>query len=200
MSGVVHVIDDDEAMRESIAFLLDSAGLAARTYPSAAAFLAGLDTAEAGVVVTDVRMPQMTGLELARVMKARGATLPVIVITGHGDVPLAVAAMKAGVVDFLEKPFEDEALLSAIDAAMASETQLRAGHAERERLNAILQGLSVREREVLEGVVAGKLNKTIAHELGISPRTVEVYRAHMMSKTGARGLSDLVRMVLLAQG
>jgi two-component system, LuxR family, response regulator FixJ len=195
---VVHVIDDDEAMRQSLAFLLDTAGLSPLTYESAPQFLESLDGAPAGVIVTDIRMPEMTGLELVRRLKARGAPHPVIMITGHGDVPLAVEAMKAGVVDFLEKPFDDESLLSAIRSAQ----EIGAGESqdpERERIRSILDSLSPREHEVLDGVVDGKLNKVIAHELGISPRTVEVYRANVMSKTGARGLSELIRMVLLVR-
>lgn len=197
--STVYVIDDDEAMRDSLAFLLDTVGIAAKTYESANAFLEALETEPHGVVVTDIRMPEMSGLDLVRHLKGRGATHPVIVITGHGDVPLAVEAMKAGVIDFLEKPFEDEALLSAIRNAQAlSVTDCQ--DPERARIRALLDALSPREQEVLDGVVEGKLNKIIAHELGISPRTVEVYRANVMSKTGARGLSDLVRMVLLARG
>jgi len=198
---VVHVIDDDEAMRESLAFLLDVSGLTSRTYDSAAAFLEAFDGSgpDAGVIVTDVRMPEMSGLELVRRLKTREVALPIIMITGHGDVPLAVEAMKAGVVDFLEKPFDEEHLLAAIRAALAESRQSDEEQAERERIRRVLESLSPREHEVLDGVVAGKLNKVIAHELGISPRTVEVYRANVMSKTGARGLSELVRMVLLAR-
>jgi len=196
---VVHVIDDDEAMRESLAFLLDASGLAAHTYESASRFLEMFDGSGSDVIVSDVRMPEMSGLELARRLKARETTMPIIMITGHGDVPLAVEAMKAGVVDFLEKPFEEEHLLAAIRAALADSRQKEEEQAERERIRRVLDSLSPREHEVLDGVVAGKLNKVIAHELGISPRTVEVYRANVMSKTGARGLSELVRMVLLAQ-
>jgi two-component system response regulator FixJ len=198
-SSVVHIIDDDEAMRRSLAFLLDASGLTARAYDSALRFLDQLDAGTAGVIVTDVRMPEMTGLELVRRLKARDVALPIIMITGHGDVPLAVEAMKAGVVDFLEKPFDEESLLAAIRSALADRTEAEAGQAERERIRLVLEGLSPREHEVLNGVIAGKLNKVIAHELSISPRTVEVYRANVMSKTGARGLSELVRMVLLAQ-
>jgi two-component system response regulator FixJ len=186
-------------MRESLAFLLDTSGLAARTYDSAVRFLDELDAAEPGVIVSDVRMPQMSGLELVRRLKARDVALPIIMITGHGDVALAVEAMKAGVVDFLEKPFEEESLLAAIRAALADSSRADEDHAERDRVRQVLDSLSPREHEVLDGVVEGKLNKVIAHELGISPRTVEVYRANVMSKTGARGLSDLVRMVLLAR-
>lgn len=196
---VVHVIDDDEAMRESLAFLLETSGLAPRTYESAAAFLDQLDPSQPGVIVTDVRMPEMNGLELVRRLKSRDVGLPIVMITGHGDVPLAVEAMKAGVVDFLEKPFEEDSLLAAIRAAMADGAKADEDHAERERMKQVLESLSPREHEVLDGVVEGKLNKVIAHELGISPRTVEVYRANVMSKTGARGLSELVRMVMLAR-
>lgn len=196
--SVVHVIDDDEAMRDSLAFLLDTAGLKARTYDSAGQFLAAVDTAPAGVIVTDIRMPEMSGLELVRRLKSTGCTYPVIMITGHGDVPLAVEAMKAGVVDFLEKPFDEDSLLAAIRTAQHPPEALNEDP-ERERVRAILDSLSPREHEVLDGVVEGKLNKVIAHELGISPRTVEVYRANVMSKTGARGLSELIRMVLLVK-
>jgi two-component system response regulator FixJ len=192
------VIDDDEAMRESLSFLLDSAGIRARTYESAVAFLQQLDGLEPGCIVTDVRMPEMNGLELVRRLKERGVQQPVIVITGHGDVPLAVEAMKAGVIDFLEKPFDDEALLQAVRSALDAREREDQQHGEKRRFEAMLEGLSPREQEVLRGVIAGKPNKVIAYDLGISPRTVEVYRANVMTKTGASGLSELVRMALLA--
>jgi len=195
---IVHVIDDDDAVRASLAFLLKSAGHSSRTYESAVAFLRSLDTAEPGCIVTDIRMPEMSGLDLVQRLKERGAPHPVIVITGHGDVPLAVEAMKAGVVDFLEKPFEDEALLGAIGAALKSDVAAAHALEERRRFETMLETLSPREKDVLEGVLAGKQNKVIAHDLGISPRTVEVYRAHVMTKTSARSLSELVRMALLA--
>ncbi|HKR89131.1 MAG TPA: response regulator FixJ [Phenylobacterium sp.] len=198
-SPVVHVIDDDEAMRDSLAFLLDAAGLPARTYESAAGFLDQLEEAAAGVVVTDVRMPGMSGLDLVRRLKVREPALPIIMITGHGDVPLAVEAMKAGVVDFLEKPFDEQSLLAAIRSALADRSKAATDEAARERVRHVLGELTPREREVLAGVVEGKLNKMIAHDLSISPRTVEVYRANVMSKTGARSLSELVRMVLLTR-
>lgn len=190
---LVHVIDDDEAMRESLRFLLESAGFAARTYETASLFLDKAGGLVGGCIVTDVRMPGMSGLELARQLKSRGVSMPIVMITGHGDVPLAVESMKAGVADFLEKPFDDEALLRAIQAAMA-----RPSDAATETFKALLDNLSPREIDVLHGVVDGKANKVIAYELGISPRTVEVYRANVMTKTRAGGLAELVRMALQA--
>jgi len=195
-SQVVHVIDDDVAVRQSLAFLLSTEGFAVRVYDSAVAFLKELPRAQAGCVVTDIRMPDMSGLDLQRHLRETKSGFPVIVITGHGDVPLAVEAMKAGAVDFIEKPFEDEVLLSAIRVALSrnvkdSERLARVA-AIRERLSL----LSGRERDVLGGLVAGKPNKIIAHDLGISARTVEVYRANVMTKMQADSLSDLVRMAL----
>jgi two-component system response regulator FixJ len=197
---VIHIIDDDEAMRDSLEYLLDAASMAARTYASADEFLAQIGTLDPGCIVTDVRMPGMSGLELVRALAGRGVSHPVIVITAHGDVAMAVEAMRAGAIDFLEKPFDDEALLSAIRFALSNAPKGDQNPAEKARLRAILETLSPREQDVLQGVVDGKMNKVIAFELGISPRTVEVYRANMMSKTGARGLSELVRMVTLARG
>ena len=193
---VVHVIDDDEAMRQSLRFLLDAAGLRTAAYSSAIEFLTVADRLARGCIVTDVRMPEMNGLELVRRLNERGIRLPVIVITGHGDVPLAVEAMKAGVADFIEKPFDDEALLGAVRTVLDGPGPEADG--EKRRFHEVLETLSPREREVLRGVVDGKLNKIIAYELGISPRTVEVYRANVMSKTGAATLSELVRIALLA--
>jgi two-component system, LuxR family, response regulator FixJ len=193
---VVHVIDDDEEVRQSLAFLLSSAGLAVRVHESAVAFLSVLNDIQEGCVVTDIRMPQMDGLELQRRLREVKAVLPVIVMTGHGDVPLAVEAMKAGAVDFIEKPFDDEVLLSAIRLAL----ERRAKDSERDARTAAIKDridkLSEREREVLERLVMGKANKVIAYELGISPRTVEVYRANVMTKMQADSLSELVRMAL----
>ena len=194
---VVHVIDDDESVRVSLGFLLEMHDLPARIYASAMEFLEVAASLRSGCIVTDVRMPDMTGLELARRLKERGVTLPIIVITGHGDVPLAVEAMRAGVIDFLEKPFEDDALLGSIRAALDAQAKSGQQDAERRRFEAMLEGLSGREKDVLRGVIAGKLNKVIAFELGISTRTVEVYRANVMTKTGANGLSELVRIDLL---
>ncbi len=198
LDPLVHVIDDDEAVRASLAFLLEMADLPARTYGSAPEFLQVASTLLSGCIVTDVRMPDMNGLELVRRLKEMDVTLPVIVITGHADVPLAVEAMRAGVLDFLEKPFDDSLLIAAIRSAMDAQTKATHHAAERARAQIVFDSLSGREREVLQGVIAGKLNKVIAFELGISPRTVEVYRANVMNKTGAHGLSELVRLALIA--
>lgn len=195
---VVHVIDDDEAMRDSLAFLLDIEGFATRLYPSAEAFLAGGAEVGPGCIVTDVRMPGMSGIELVRRIREMGLTNPIVVMTGHGDVPLAVEAMKAGARDFIEKPFSDEVLLRALRSACEPQDPDQAVDAARREAEARLADLSPRERDVLMGVVAGKANKIIAHELQISPRTVEVYRANLMSKTGARNMSDLMRLALAA--
>ena len=195
--ALVHVIDDDDAVRASLAFLLESAGLACRTWESAIAFLEAGDREAGDCIVTDVRMPGMTGLQMVTELQARGTPTPVIVITGHGDVPMAVEALKRGVADFLEKPFDDEVLLAAIQEVILKAT----GQAEPrggQVFSAMLASLSRRETEVLKGVVDGKANKVIARDLGISPRTVEVYRANVMTKTGARSLSELVRMSILA--
>ncbi|WP_337185613.1 response regulator FixJ [Phenylobacterium sp.] len=195
---VVHLIDDDEAVRVSLSFVLEMNDLPARAYGSAPEFLEVSGSLTHGCIVTDVRMPEMSGLELVRRLKERGVTLPVIVITGHGDVPLAVEAMRAGVVDFIEKPFEDETLIRSIRTAIAEQQKTGVQDQERQRFEQMLATLSPREKDVLRGVIAGKMNKVIAHELGISPRTVEVYRANVMSKTHANGLSELVRIALLA--
>ena len=196
---VVHVIDDDEAVRQSLAFLLSTAGFAVRVHESATGFLAALPTVVAGCIVTDVRMPEMDGIELQRRLRMSKVAVPVIVITGHGDVALAVEAMKAGAVDFIEKPFDDEVLVGAIRSALARRAEDAKGEARTAEIQGRLQLLSSREREVMDGLVAGKPNKIIAHDLGISPRTVEVYRANLMTKMQADSLSDLVRMALLGQ-
>jgi two-component system response regulator FixJ len=197
--SVVYVIDDDEAARDSLAFLLRSAKLDVRTFESAVAFLDASPAAGAGCVVTDIRMPQMTGLELLARLKSLDVALPVIVITGHGDVPLAVEAMKAGAVDFLEKPFDDNLLLAAVRSALDRAHEDRTREAEREALLERLATLSPRERQVLDGLVAGHPNKIIAFDLGISPRTVEIYRANVMAKMQAASLSELVRMTLIVE-
>ena len=193
---IVHIVDDDEAVRQSLAFLLSSAGLAVRVYDSATSFLAGLASIKGGCLITDMRMPDMTGLELLHQLRAKACGLPAIVITGHGDVALAVEAMKAGAIDFIEKPFDEEAILTAVRDALergAGDGGDTAAIAER------LASLSARERQVLQGLIAGHSNKTIAFDLGISPRTVEVYRANLMTKMEARSLSELIRMAILAE-
>jgi two-component system response regulator FixJ len=194
----VHLIDDDDAVRQSLAFLLGTAGLAVRTYDSAVAFLNALPGVQAGCIVTDIRMPEIDGLELQRRLNDMKLGLPVIVITGHGDVPLAVEAMKAGAVDFIEKPFDDEALLAAVRTALDRQARDERRESELAEIRTRLESLSARERQVLEGLVAGLPNKTIAYDLNISPRTVEVHRANVMTKMQATSLSDLVRMALLA--
>ncbi|MCX7584772.1 response regulator FixJ [Phenylobacterium sp. 58.2.17] len=196
---LVHVIDDDPAVRDSLAFLLETANLSPRTYDSAVAFLEALPEVTSGCVVTDVRMPEMTGIELVRRLKGQGFRLPIVMITGHADVPLAVEAMKAGVADFIEKPFDDEVLLAAIHAALRDGEKDRQGAAEAAEICARMDTLSGREREVLGGLVAGHANKVIAFDLGISPRTVEIYRANVMTKMKAASLSELVRMAMLAE-
>ncbi|MFL6846576.1 MAG: response regulator FixJ [Allosphingosinicella sp.] len=197
---IVHVIDDDDAARESLEFLIDCAGLRARGYPSAIAFLDALPGIEAGCIVTDVRMPDMTGLELVARLKALGIDDPVIVITGHADVPMAIQAMRQGVADFLEKPFGDDAILEAIRGALARRRSDSEGQAERAAIRERLESLSPREGDVLEGLVEGHANKVIAFDLGISARTVEVYRANLMTKMKAGSLSELVRMAMIARG
>jgi two-component system response regulator FixJ len=196
--GMVHVIDDDEAVRESLVFLLGTANVAVRTYESATAFLDDVENIRSGCIVTDVRMPGVDGIELLARLKEKAIQLPVIVITGHADVPLAVEAMKLGAVDFLEKPFEDESLLASVKSALDRHSRDDQREAKRAEFRARLDALSPRERQVLDGLVAGKPNKTIAFDLNISPRTVEVYRANVMSKMQASSLSELVRMSLIA--
>ncbi len=195
--ATVHIIDDDAAVRDSLSFLLESTGLRTKTYESAQRFLIAVKSLERGCIITDVRMPEMSGLDLVRELKRKGISDPVIVITGHADVPLAVEAMKEGVADFIEKPFSDETIIGSIHSALRRAAGAREEADERQVVTARLNGLSSREREVLEGLVAGRANKVIAFELGISPRTVEVYRANVMTKMQASSLSDLVRMALL---
>ena len=197
-STVVHVIDDDEGARDSLAFLLRANAVEVQTYESAAAFLKTAPQLKSGCVITDVRMPEITGMDLLRRLKELKVLLPVIVITGHGDVPLAVEAMKFGAVDFLEKPFDDEILLDAVRSALVRQDSDSRRRAARTEIDERLAGLSNRERDVLEGLVAGRANKQIAFDLGISPRTVEIYRANLMTKMQASSLSELVRMALIA--
>ncbi len=196
---LVHVVDDDVSLRNSLALLLGSAGFRVRTYDSAMSFLEAAPDRDLGCVLTDVQMPGLNGLELQRRMTALGIRLPVIVMTGHGDVPIAVQALKAGATDFLEKPFDDEQLLSAVKGAIAASQQTHDEAAAVANIAARLASLTPREHEVLERLVAGQPNKTIAYDLGSSPRTVEVHRARVMEKMGARSLAELVRMTIAVE-
>ncbi|MEE8631349.1 MULTISPECIES: response regulator FixJ [Methylobacterium] len=197
MSGEVpvDVVDDDLAVRQSLAFLFASDGIPVRLHDSATAFLAGPAQA-AGCIVTDVRMPGLDGIALLRRLKARGDGRPVIVMTGHADVPLAVAAMREGAFDFIEKPFDDEVLLAAVRAALDSGRRAAERHAAAAETGRRIAALSERERQVLDELMAGSPNKVIAQALGISPRTVEIYRANVMAKMQAGSLAELVRMAL----
>jgi two-component system response regulator FixJ len=197
--STVHVIDDDEALRDSLTFLLRTARLDVQSYPSATAFLEALPEANLSCVITDVRMPGMSGIDLLRRLRERKISVPVIVITGHGDIPLAVEAMRIGAIDFLEKPFDDEVLIASVKTALRQKEGEAKRHGERAEIEGRLAALSNRERDVLGGLVAGRANKQIAFDLGISPRTVEIYRANLMSKMQAGSLSDLVRMALIAE-
>ena len=192
----VHVVDDDSAMRDSIGFLLTSANLDSRLYESARALLERAGELAPGCILTDIRMPEMNGLELVLELKRLGVPLPVIVLTGHADVALAVEAMKAGVVDFLEKPFADNVLLEAIRAALALGEGQAKSQREQAEISQRMSQLTARERGVFEAIVQGDSNKAAALRLGISPRTVEIYRANVMTKMKAHSLSDLVRMAL----
>ncbi len=194
----VHVIDDDAGVRGSLTFLFEAAGFAVQSYDSAAAFLDSAAAHATGCVLTDVRMPDLDGLALLRRLTEHGVAMPVIVMTGHADVPLAVQALKEGAFDFIEKPFDDERLLSAVREALEAGRQRHDKTAELGAITARLASLTPREREVLGALVAGNPNKTIAFDLGTSPRTIEVHRARVMEKMQARSLAELVRMVLAA--
>ncbi|MGI9374962.1 MAG: response regulator FixJ [Tsuneonella suprasediminis] len=196
--AIVYVIDDDESARQSLEFLLDVVGIRVRSFSSADAFVKSAPPLAGACIVTDVRMPGMSGIELAARMSEGDAGPPVVVITGHADVPLAIQAMKAGAADFIEKPFDDEAILSAIRTALARRSEEEEGQSQRREVVARIETLSRREREVVDGLVEGKANKVIAIDLNISPRTVEVYRANAMMKMQAKTLSDLVRMMTIA--
>jgi len=196
----VHVVDDDAALRDSLAFLISTNDLEPRLYASPLELLEAARRAHlSGCILTDVRMPEMSGIDLARRLRASGATTPIVVMTGHADLALAVEAMRAGVQDFIEKPFDDAVLIEALQRALAEPDDART--AARDPLVAErLASLSQRELEVLEGLVAGHANKVIAYDLGISPRTVEVYRANVMTKMQVRSLSELVRVTVLTRG
>ncbi|UPK34250.1 response regulator transcription factor FixJ [Bradyrhizobium sp. 186] len=196
--GHVYVIDDDEAMRDSLNFLLDSCGFGVTLFGNAQEFLGALPGLAFGCVVSDVRMPGLDGIELLKRMKAQQSPFPILIMTGHGDVPLAVEAMKLGAVDFLEKPFEDDRLVTMIEAAIRRDEPVAKNEAISQDVAARVASLSPRERQVMEGLIAGLSNKLIAREYNISPRTIEVYRANVMTKTQASSLSELVRLAMRA--
>ena len=193
---VVHIVDDEEVVRNSLAFLLSGAGFAVRVHESATAFLAIAPQITNGCLITDLRMPDMDGVELLQRLRDADALLPAIVITGHGDVQMAVEAMKSGAIDFIEKPFGDDMIIESISRAASRAAERVQSGAALEIVKQRVASLSDRERQVLKGVVAGQANKTIAFELGISPRTVEVYRAGLMGKMQAKSLPELVRMIM----
>lgn len=195
---VAHIIDDDDALRDSLSFLLASADIPVETYASAGEFLDALPRIASGCVVTDIRMPGISGMELLQHLRQGGSPLQVIVMTGHGDVPLAVEAMRLGAADFIEKPFDDDVFIASVRMAIARQKETDQGQAIKSEIQSKIDSLSTRERQVLEGLVAGNPNKRIAYDLGISPRTVEIYRANLMTKMQAGSLSDLVRMALIA--
>jgi two-component system response regulator FixJ len=196
--SVVYVVDDDESIRARLDVLFRGAGLTVRSFESAKAFLVFLPQAHSGCIVTDVRMPEVTGMDLLRHVMTVRPELPVIVMTGMGDVALAVEAMKTGAVDFLEKPFEDGSMLSAVHAAIKREEEASTRKAENANIRDRLESLSKRERQVLEELLSGNPNKIMAYNLGISARTVEKYRANLMDKMAAKSVSDLVRMAIKA--
>lgn len=193
---VVHIVDDEEAVRNSLAFLLGNSGFAVRVHHSATDFLKQAGGIRNGCLLTDLRMPDMTGVELLRRLREADALLPTIVITGHGDVHMAVDAMKNGALDFIEKPFSDDVLVESIRRAIEAAASRLGNGAAIEAARQRLGTLSEREMQVLNGVVSGQPNKTIAFDLGISPRTVEIYRAGLMAKMQARNLPELVRMIM----
>lgn len=195
---LIHVVDDEEAIRRSTKFMLSTSGFAVETWESGVAFLKSVRHVEQGCILLDVRMPEMDGLEVQQALNDRGVNMPVIILTGHGDISIAVRAMKGGAVDFLEKPFEKAALLTAIEAAFEKLGNISDQAARASEAQVLLGKLTPREREVLEGLAKGYPNKTIAYDLDISPRTVEVHRANVMSKLEVRSLSDALRIAFAA--
>lgn len=198
LEGTVYVIDDDAAMRESLEFLLDSAGFTVTPFSDASVFLEQMPGLSFGCVVSDIRMPGINGIDLLRSLKMKRSELPIIIMTGHGDIPLAVEAIKLGALDFLEKPFEDERLIGAIRTAFKQGEDSAKNKGAAIDLAARIASLSQRERQVMDGLVAGLSNKLIARDYAISPRTIEVYRANVMTKMQARNLSELVRLAVRA--
>jgi two-component system response regulator FixJ len=196
---MVHLVDDDEAIRRSVGFMLKTSGFQVRVYESGIELLKSASSLEPGCVLLDIRMPGMDGLEVLAALRAKGVSLPVIIMTGHGDVSLAVQAMKAGALDFIEKPFEKAVLVSAIDQGVERLKRSAADVDGADEAAVKLKALTPREREVLDGLAKGLPNKTIAYDLGISPRTVEIHRANLMTKLGVRSLSEALRIAFAAQ-
>lgn len=195
---LIHIVDDEEAIRRSAGYMLKTSGYAVEAWTSGAAFLKEVRHAEHGCILLDIRMPDVDGLEVQRLLAERGVTMPVVIMTGHGDISIAVRAMKAGAVDFLEKPFEKAVLLNAIEAAFERIAAADGATARAAEAEVVLAALTPRERDVLEGLAQGLPNKTIAFDLGISPRTVEVHRANLMAKLDVRSLSDALRIAFAA--
>lgn len=195
---LIHIIDDDDAIRRSASFMLKTSGFKVETWSSGTDFLKEVRHIEHGCILLDVRMPDMDGLEVQQALNERGITMPVIVLTGHGDISISVRAMKAGAVDFIEKPFDKAVLMEAIAAAFERIERADSIAARAAAASVLVGALTAREREVLEGLAEGLPNKTIAYDLGISPRTVEVHRANIMSKLQARSLSDALRVAFAA--
>ena len=194
----IFILDDDEAARDSLKVLLESAGLSVETYESGRAFLDAFDPRREGCLLLDLRMPHMSGMEVQEALAARGSTLPIIMVTGHGDIPMAVRAIKAGAADFIEKPFREEVILDSVWLAIEPGQQKRANSFPVDDIRARITSLSRRERDVLDQLIIGRPNKVVAFHLGISPRTVEIYRAQVLEKMQARSLPHLVRMTLVA--
>ncbi|MEN8214119.1 MAG: response regulator FixJ [Pseudomonadota bacterium] len=198
--GIVFIVDDDEALRDSLRWLIESVGLRVETHDSAASFLQSYYPGQSGCLLLDVRMPGMSGLELQEQLERRDVRIPVVIITGHGDVAMAVRAMKAGAMDFIEKPFDDELLLASIQRALSLDVEQRKSRATQAEILARMAQLTRREHQVMELVTNGKANKQIAAELNVSAKTVEAHRAHVMEKMQAGSLAELVRMSMLASG
>jgi len=197
---LVHLVDDDAAIRRSVGFMLKTSGHRVQTYDSGTELLKTISALDEGCILLDIRMPAMDGLEVQQALQERGVSLPVIIMTGHGDVALAVKAMKAGAVDFIEKPFEKGMLLSSLEEGFRRISRKDAAYDRKRDAEVRLQALTPRERDVLEGLAQGLPNKTIAYDLGISPRTVEIHRANLMSRLGVRSLSEALRIAFAAQG
>ena len=197
---LVHLVDDDAAIRRSVGFMLKTSGHRVETYESGSDLLKAGNYLDDGCILLDIRMPGMDGLEVQQALQDKGVRLPVIIMTGHGDVSLAVRAMKAGAVDFIEKPFEKQALLASLEEGFARLSRKEATANRQKDAELRLQGLTARERDVLDGLAQGLPNKTIAYDLGISPRTVEIHRANLMTKLGVRSLSEALRVAFAAKG